>query len=664
MRMNADVEATRESTYTLVDVLAERAMRDAERLAHVFLVDGECQEERLTYGALAARAERVASALAACGAAGRPVVVLCDPGLEFIVAFYGCCLAGAIAVPLYPPDPRDIVGGIERIRRVVVDCGARFALGTDGVRARIAGADEPLDLAWCEPGDTSLHAHDCWAAARPSRSDVAFLQYTSGATGAPKGVMVTHGNVIAHGELVTARLALNSATVVVSWLPVYHDMGLVGAVLIPMQVGCRSIQMSPLAFLERPGRWLAAITRYGATLSPAPNFAYDFVVRRTSIAERRGFDLHTWRGAMNGAEPVRAETCERFARAFAPCGFRREAILPCYGLAEATLMVSGARVGTGPRTAVVDAAALGAGRFVDARSNAIGSRVLVGSGSPVDALEVAIVDPETRRPCADGEIGEVWIAGPTVAAGYWGRPEETAAIFCAHIADGRGPFLRTGDLGVVRDGELWVTGRRKDLIVIRGRNYYPQDVEHTAERAHPALRPGGAAAFTIDDADAERLVVVQEIAASDIATCDAAIAAIRAAVAREHQLKAHAVVLIPAHALPKTSSGKVRRRECRAALARGDLPVVRGWPVGVMVRSGDVAALEEWLRRTIADVRGVAVERVGRDDALVALGIDSADAAHVAAELEARLGRRVPLRLLMEQPTVAALATALAGESA
>jgi acyl-CoA synthetase (AMP-forming)/AMP-acid ligase II/acyl carrier protein len=370
---------------------------------------------------------------------------------------------------------------------------------------------------------------------------------------------------------------------------------------------------------------------------------------------------------MNGAEPVRADTCERFVSAFAPCGFRREALVPCYGLAEATLMVSGGPIDAGPLTITADDAALGAGRCVDARHGGAGARVLVGSGRVVRGLEVVVVHPETGRPCAEDEIGEIWIAGATVAAGYWRRPEETADVFQAHVDDGRGPFLRSGDLGVVRDGVLHVTGRRKDLIVIRGRNYYPQDLEHAAHGAHPALRPGGAAAFAIDDGRAERLAIVLEIDVADRATCVAATAAVRAAIAREHELHVHAVVLIPARTLPKTSSGKVRRRECRAALERGELRVLHGWPVvaaGPAVSSTDASVLEEWLVRTIADVRGLGAERIGRDDALVALGIDSADAAHVAGELEARLGRRVPLRLLMEQPTIAALATALARESA
>jgi acyl-CoA synthetase (AMP-forming)/AMP-acid ligase II len=653
---------------TIVDFVHERAECEPDRIAYVFLTDGERKEEVLTYGALEARARRIASALAAGGASGRPVLLLFDPGLDFSTALFGCFLCGAIAVPMYPPDPRDLASGIARVGRVVADSGAGLAIGTEMIRARFElGARtsaERVMLDWCIVDDALRMPEGDWRSVRPTGSDVAFLQYTSGSTGMPKGVMVTHDNIVAHGERVIATLGLDASTVVVSWLPVYHDMGLIGSILLPMQAGFRAVQMSPLAFLERPARWLEAIAHYRGTLSPAPNFAYDLVVRKTTNAERRALDLSTWRAAMNGAEPVRAETCECFIDAFAPSGFRREAMVPCYGLAEATLMVSGGPLGAGP-VALAGDARLGAGDG-DAPADDRVRRRLASSGRVVDGLEVAIVHPDTHRRVPDGDVGEIWIAGPTVAAGYWRRAEESAEVFGARC-DGRGPWLRSGDLGFVRDKMLYVTGRRKDLIVVRGRNVHPQDLEDTAAGAHPALRPGGAAAFTLDDGSSERVAIVQEIVATDATTCADASAAIRAAVARQHALVVHAVVMIPPRTLPKTSSGKVRRRECRAALEGGMLRVLSGWPIAPGISSessSETERLEAWLVRTIAELRGIATDRVRGTDALLSLGIDSADAAHVAAELEARLGRRVPLRLLMEQPTITALASALARESA
>ena len=287
----------------------------------------------------------------------------------------------------------------------------------------------------------------------------------------------------------------------VGWLPLYHDMGLVGTVLIPMQIGFPSVQMSPLAFLERPMRWLRALTRHGGTLSPAPNFAFDVCVRRTTPSERDGLDLRRWAAAMNGAEPVRAETCERFITTFAPYGFRAEALVPCYGLAESTLMVAGGPVGRRMVARAVDAGALARHRIVDAASSDAGTRTIVGCGDVLRGHDVRVVHPETARECGAGEVGELWVRGPCVASGYWGRSADTAATFGARLATEEGGFLRTGDLGFVRDGVVFVTGRHKDLIVVRGRNYYPQDLERTAERAHPALRAGGGAAFVLDDGE-------------------------------------------------------------------------------------------------------------------------------------------------------------------
>ncbi|MBP1689473.1 MAG: amino acid adenylation enzyme/thioester reductase family protein [Deltaproteobacteria bacterium] len=663
---------------TLVEIVRRRAASEGERVAYVFLVDGERDEQTLTYAELEARARRVAVALAARGAEGSAALLLFDPGLDFIVALFGCFFAGVMAVPLYPPDPRDMTSGIARLRRIATDARASIVLTTEVMRSWVERgtrlAPDPIRMNWCAIDGLPIGSEAAWNDPLLDRNRVAFLQYTSGSTGTPRGVMVTHGNLLAHGEAAQMALSLTPEAVAVSWLPLYHDMGLVGTVLIPMQLGFVSVQIPPAAFLERPLRWLQALSRYRGTLSPAPNFAYDLVLRRTTPEERRGVDLSAWAAAMNGAEPVRADSCEQFVAALAACGFRREALVPCYGLAEATLMVAGGPAGSVPATLAVDGAALEWNRVVETTAGSAGARVLVGCGRVAAGLEVAIVDPEACTGCSGDEVGEIWVAGPQVASGYWGRADDSAATFGARLVDDdRGPFLRTGDLGFVRDGVLFVTGRRKDLIVIRGRNYYPQDLEHTSAQAHVALRPGGSAAFSIDGGGAERLVIVQEIDADAGAMVEEARAAIRRAIAREHALHAHAVVLIAPRALPRTSSGKVRRRACRAAFQSGRLPVVaarraeapRGNAEALPATSrGDgarpnAAEIEAWLVRTVTALRGASHGRVRPGDAWVALGVDSAEAAEVAAGLAAWLGRPVPLRLLMEHPTIAELAWAL-----
>jgi acyl-CoA synthetase (AMP-forming)/AMP-acid ligase II/acyl carrier protein len=671
------------SRLTLVDVLRERATLEPDRIAYTFLVDGEDKEQSLTYADLDRQARRIAAALRADGVATRRALLVYPPGLDFVAAFLGCLYAGIVAVPMYPPSPPHVGAGVALLQRVAADACASLVLTTRAFAALAGGwgetvAPDLIRLRWIMTDARSAGGEIGCDRVDLAPDTLAFLQYTSGSTGTPKGVMVTHGNIVEHGRCVQAALQLTQHSVAVGWLPLYHDMGLIGTVLLPLQVGFRSVLMSPLAFLERPLRWLRALSRCHGTLSPAPNFAYDLCVRKTTPAERLTLDLSRWRAAMNGAEPVRQETLERFTEVFAPCGFRAEAFVPCYGLAEATLMVAGGPVGTAARAQRVDAAALDAQQVAGAVSGDRGGRIVVGCGEVIPDHRVAIVSPEALTEHGPGTIGEIWVAGPSVAAGYWRLPEETAAAFGACLADTcEGPFLRTGDLGFVRDGTVFVTGRRKDLIIIRGRNYYPQDIEHTVERAHPALRPGCGAAFSVDHAGQERLVVVQEICSTDTLVIEEATDAVRNAVACEHEIHTHAVILVRPRTIPKTSSGKIRRRECRAEFAAGTLAVVGSY-YAVERRADDAAPdchrggeassvsttrradIEQRLVRKVAELRDMLPDEIGRDQPFVALGIDSAEAAEVAAELEEWLGCPVPLTAVFEHPTIAALAARLA----
>lgn len=655
-----------EGERTMVDVLRRRAREEGDRVAFTFLLDGERAERSLTHAALDVRARRIAVGVAS-RARREPVIVAMEPGLDFVAAVFGCFYAGVASVPVHPPEPRDVAGGIDRLRRIAADAGSSLVVTTDAYRtwlgAEAGSALERLPLAWCAVDALPAGSEVEWAAPGSDPETLAFLQYTSGSTGDPRGVMVTHGNILAHGAAVRDALALTAEAVVVSWLPLFHDMGLVGSVLIPMQVGFRSILMSPLAFLERPLRWLEAIARYGGTLSPAPNFAYELVVRRSTPEERRAIDLRSWAAAMNGAEPVRADVCARFLDAFAASGFRPTSLVPCYGLAEATLMVAGGPAGSVPIGRTLDGAALQRHRVIAVAADRAGARTVMACGRPAPGVEVVIVDPVTHAPCPPDHVGEVWVAGAQVGAGYWRRPAETATVFAGHLDDGRGPFLRTGDLGFLDDGLLYVTGRLKDVIVVRGRNHYPQDIERTAAGAHPSLRPG-AAAFALGEDGDERLAIVQEV--HEGGASEEAALAVAEAVAREHGLEVHAVVLIAPRTLPKTSSGKVRRRACREALAAGRLAVVASWYAGrpreawaPSAAPPDAAAIERWLVAAVARVREVAPDRIRPDDPWVVLGIDSAEAAQVGADLSEWLGRTVPLRSLMQHRTLRALASAL-----
>ncbi|MGD2115813.1 MAG: fatty acyl-AMP ligase, partial [Acidobacteriota bacterium] len=579
---------------SLVELLRIRAAERPTDVAYTFLADGEEEAGSLTYGELDRQARAIGAALREAGASGAPVLLLFPPGLEFVAAFLGCLYGGAAAVPAYPPRSRRT---LPRLRSIVADARPAAALTTGEILGRLDAMADALPELGAGEGESGVRliatdaldradpeAAERWVDPEAGPDTLAFLQYTSGSTAAPKGVRVTHGNLLHNEEMIRRAFGQSEESVIVGWLPLYHDMGLIGNVLQPLYVGARCVLMSPVAFLQKPSRWLRAISRYRATTSGGPNFAYDLCARKARPEEGEGegeLDLSSWRVAFNGAEPVRAETLERFAAAFAPHGFRREAFYPCYGLAEATLFVTGGALDEAPAVASLEPAALEAGRAVDAGEPEAGRR-LVGCGHVWAGQEVRIVDPERLEPLADGRVGEIWVHGPSVADGYWKNPEVTEAEFRARLPqddseEDAGPYLRTGDLGFLRDGELFVTGRLKDLIILRGRNLYPQDVERTAETAHPALRPGCGAAFALTgeaSADGEeRLVLVQEVHRRHHKELDAgAVAdAVRMAVAAEHDAAVDTVVLIRHGTILKTSSGKIRRRACREALLAGEL---------------------------------------------------------------------------------------------
>jgi acyl-CoA synthetase (AMP-forming)/AMP-acid ligase II len=602
------------SPLSYVELLELRAGDRPGDLAYAFLSEGE-ETERATFGELDRRARAVAARLSEHRAAGERVLLLFPPGLDYVAAFFGCLYAGAVAVPAYPPRMNRNLG---RLLAIVADARPRLVLTTAALlgqsgawRREAPGLAEPTWLA-VDPSDAG--DGDGFRPPAVAPDDLALLQYTSGSTGDPKGVMVSHRNLLHNQRMMAASLGHGPDTVIVSWLPLYHDMGLIGNVLTSAYHGGPCYVMAPVDFLKSPVRWLEAIGRYRATFSGGPDFGYARCVERVTPEEIERLDLSSWKAAFNGSEPVRADTLERFAATFARCGFRREALFPCFGLAEATLFVAG-RFATRPETAW-SRAGLAAGRAVPA-APAEEADVLVSCGTTTGGSRLAIAEPETGRELPEGAAGEIWLAGDSVARGYWGRPEATAATFAARLvpaAGGAGPtegWLRTGDLGFVAGGELYVNGRLKDLIVMRGRNFHPHDLERLVDESHPALRPGYAAAFSVEAGGAERLVLVAEVRRDRRRGLDAAevIGRVRAAVRAEHAVDPAAVVLLRPGGLPKTSSGKTQRATARAAFLAGGLDALGEWrskaaevapsppPASHL---GGVAEIESWLAGELA----------------------------------------------------------------
>ncbi|MFN6568069.1 fatty acyl-AMP ligase [Dendronalium sp. ChiSLP03b] len=566
----------------LVDVLSYRARNQFDQTAYTFLKSGETEAEKLTYGELHLRSQAIAASLQSLNAAGERALLLYQPGLEFIAAFLGCLYAGVIAVPAYPPRQNQ---NLSRLQAIAQDAQPKVILTSTSLFDKLQNSSkqESLEISglhWLATDKLSNDLAQAWQPQELYSDTLAFLQYTSGSTGNPKGVMVSHGNLL-HNSVTIHKLfghTPNSKGMI--WLPPYHDMGLIGGILQPLYGGVPVVLMASVDFLQKPIRWLQAISRYKATTSGGPNFAYDLCVRKVTPEQLENLDLSSWEVAFTGAEPVRAETLEEFASTFAPCGFRKEAFYPCYGMAETTLIVSGGEKTALPITYNIDGAALEQNRIVKAKKSGTDTRKIVGCGQIPPDYQVIIVNPESLTICTPEQVGEIWVASSSVAQGYWNRTEETEKAFDAYLADShQGPFLRTGDLGFLQNGELFITGRIKDVIIIRGQNHYPQDIELTVEKSHPALRIGCGAAFSIDFKGSERLVIVQEVERSYLRKLNVleVVGSIRQAVVAQHGLEIFATVLVKTGSIPKTSSGKIRRQACRSAFLSGSLDVVEDW---------------------------------------------------------------------------------------
>jgi acyl-CoA synthetase (AMP-forming)/AMP-acid ligase II len=581
---------------TLVELLSYRANIQPQQTAYTFLMDGETEVVSISYQGLEEQAKAIATYLQSCFAPGDRVLLLYQPGLDYISAFFGCLYAGIVAVPAYPPRPNR---SILRIESIIANAQAKAALSTrpilNTLENRITHIPQLQDFHWIATDEISLDLANQWRSPVLEADSLAFLQYTSGSTSTPKGVMITHNNLLFNSHLIHQNFEHGPNSSVVSWLPMYHDMGLIGGILQPLYGGFPATLMSPLMFLQSPIRWLKAIDRYRATSSGGPNFAYELCLRKINPEQLEGLDLSSWDVAFNGAEPISHQTIERFTSTFAPYGFRQEAFYPCYGMAEATLMIAGGRKADPVVTKTLQAPALEQNQVVQASPEEENVRTVVGCGRNLTEQKIIVVNPETLKQCRAGQVGEIWVTGPSVARGYWGLPVETNKTFHAYLADtAEGPFLRTGDLGFQSGGELFVTGRLKDLIIINGRNYYPQDIEWTIEQHHPQIRPSCSAGFSVNISGEEKLIIVAELDRSyQKSRCavikgngnghgngrshldpNELIRSIRRTVSRHHDLEVYATLLLKPGSIPKTSSGKIQRYACRYGFLSGTLQVI------------------------------------------------------------------------------------------
>ncbi|MGD0463707.1 MAG: aminotransferase class I/II-fold pyridoxal phosphate-dependent enzyme [Tepidisphaeraceae bacterium] len=657
----------------LIRVLYHHARERPDEPAFVYLLDGQSEDVVLTNAQVDRRARAIAARLQDMGLAGQRVLLAYPHGLDFVTGFFGCLYAGCVAVPTYLPHRRTL----SRFGAIVADAGARLVLSTGATAVQFQAmtglgsgqTETAAPIPWLAADEIPDALAEQWKMPIIAPETVAMLQYTSGSTSQPKGVMLSHANLMHNTRCIYQAFGFGvGRDVGVFWLPTYHDMGLVGGVLMQVLTGLPSVLMAPAAFLQQPFAWLAAISKYRATISGGPNFAYDLCVRRITDAQRATLDLSCWSVAFVGAEPIQPEALERFAAAFAPCGFNSAAFYPCYGLAETTLMVSGAERGSGPTVRAFDDAALTENRVESVPDDANKARRLVGCGMPVDNLRVAIVDSQTCTEAVPGRVGEIWVAGASVGQGYWHKPELTQQIFNAHLSNTReGPFLRTGDLGFVFEGQLFVVGRQDDLLIVRGLNHHPQDLEATARKSHPLLEASLGAAFAVEDPGGQRLVLVQEVPRNGETNFTSVLKACREAVLDEHGLALHTIVLVHCGTIPKTSSGKVQRRACRTAFLARELKalaedssvtvqsagataaVTQGNPGGGVACSiGHPAPHSEqsFVLATVCQhalaIGGAALSDVTPDTPLTALGLDSLQRVELAARLEKNFGCRLP----------------------
>lgn len=648
--------------YTLPDIIKARALATPNKTAYIYLRDGDNDEDIITYRQLDEAAREIAGRLSKLNSKGVRALMLFPPGTAFIKSLYGCFYAGVIAVPAYAPRKNR---SLDRIKSLVADSGAEIVLSISEIyntcERSFHDLEELRDLAWVlvDVQDNSTSASQELPSILPT--DIALLQYTSGSTGLPKGVMVTHQNIMRNLDFIRQSFSLTPKSVSVSWLPSFHDMGLIDGLIGPVYNGYVGVLMPPVTFIQKPVRWLRAISKYGGTHGGAPNFAFDLCVDGVSNEERSGIDLSSMDTMYCGAEPIRKNTFERFIQTYSNNGITAGSLYPCYGMAETTLIISGPEAGRGPIYLGVSGSKLELNRVAKIQPDDPDARFLVGVGKPwIDTL-VKIVNPDTLEISKTDEVGEIWVSGSIVTAGYWNNKVITEQTYAARLSGDENVYLRTGDLGFFHEDELFITGRLKDMIILQGKNYYPQDIEFIAENCHPAIRKGASAAFSIEIDHIEKLVIVAEVERSYIRNLDteAICDAIREHVTDECEQQVYAVQLLRTASILKTSSGKIQRKACRQAFLDKTLEVVGESVIESTQQSSvsngptvDLTSLQAWLLAWIHLKLGVSLEKIDAGKNISTYGLDSLKAVQLQQDFLQKYGVNIPPYVFFDKITV------------
>jgi len=698
---------------SFVDILNKRAELWPNDKAFTFLTDNG--PEKLSYFELDLKIRKLAAYIQKLNLQGERALLLYPPGFDYIIGYFACLYAGVIAVPVYPPDPAKLNKTLPRLEAIAFDADAKIALSTESIVDDVknwktdienhktnGSTIENLDynfekksnkfsgifnLEWIATDNVNSFVSEDWQKPKIYSDDIAYLQYTSGSTGTPKGVMITHANLLHNIQMINSSFKLNDQFEAVIWLPIYHDMGLVGGILEPIYSGIHSTLMSPIDFLKRPFRWLQTISdisEHSKVVSGGPNFAYDLCIRATNPQKTEQLNLSNWEVAFNGAEPIRKETIEKFSETFKSAGFVKKSFYPCYGLAEATLIVSGGDREAEPISLSIDKEEIknNLAKISTSNSNEIN---YVSSGKAILNGIIRIVNPETKKICAENEIGEVWAASESIALGYWKKPEISNDTFEAFICDSNeGPFLRTGDLGFIVNSNLYIAGRLKDLIIIRGSNFYPQDIETAVENSSIYLRPSSNAAFSVDIDNEEKLIIVQEARAKNGVNWNEIADNIQKDILRTFDIQAHSILLIKPKTIFKTSSGKIQRNATKLAFLDGTLEVIFKWEIdkrpnlnddnlGNNIESANelknnkpitkISDLVEYLKSKIAVELKTSRNEIDPERPFVDFGLDSAKSVRFVGELEEKFNTTLEPTILWTYPTINKLSEYLFSKS-
>ncbi len=645
----------------MVSLLLKNAEISGDKALYIFLDDGYTETLRISYKSVVNKAKAVAVELQKNGNKGDHVLLLFPAGVEFIISFYGCFMAGMVAIPAYPPRRKKVD---PRFLSILHDANPSIILATADIhqdlrKANLEGAslEKTHKLSYEE---IDMNQSKEWINPEVSDKDIVLLQYTSGSTGNPKGILVSHGNMIHNLECIKQSFGFDENMIVVNWLPNFHDMGLIGCLIEPAFVGGSVVVMPPIRFIQKPVNWLKNITRYKGTCAGAPNFAYDYCADKISTEEMADLDLSSLTLLFNGSEPVRKESIDHFYKTFADYGSTTKQFFPCYGMAEAVLIISGGDYKTEPIYYNVDVRSLEEGKVVSA-SDGNESRQITACGFPWMGMSVAIIDPETKVPSPKGHIGEIWAKGPSVTQGYWNKPEDTKETFQACIVGtDDGPWMRTGDLGFIHEGQLYVSGRLKDLIIIRGANFFPNDIEHSVENAHEALRKNASAAFSMDIKDQEKLIIIQEIERAYMRDFDEdeIFESIRKAVFADHGIQPDIILLTKMGSIQKTSSGKTQRFAMRAIWKNKELDVLASWEK--KEEKENIASaigfrpefLREWMINWMAQKLELDPGRIDPDKAVSAYGLDSITAVSLERDVNKQFGVEWPIESFLRDNSV------------